>query len=121
MFKRLATALLLRRVSRDLSALVAAVERQNIFLGRLVDRFCLPVDPSATDRAVVTHDTGVTYLDEVDAALAEGYVARTLSDTGHHPDDEEVAIYLTDEKTTDLRDRLIAREAELTRLMESRR
>lgn len=118
MFKRLAAALVLRRVSRDLARLADATEAQNALLLRLADHLA-PLDPP-TDRQEVRADTGVSTFDPIDAALADDYIARTYRDTGHVPDDEEVLIYLADEKTVDLHQRLIAREAELARLRESR-
>lgn len=118
MFRRLAAGLLLRRLSRDLSALVSALNTQNVYLGRLADRFA-PLDPP-TDRAEVRADTGVSTFDPTEAILAQEYVERTIRDTGHVPDDEEVLIYLADEKTTDLHRRLIEREGELARLREDR-
>src|SRR5262245_61192564 len=107
MFKRLATALLLRRVSRDLTALVTTLDRQTVLLARLADRYA-PLDAPAPDRATLTAATGVSYIDPIDAELAEAYSLRTQRDTGHRPDDEEVAIYLADERTTDLHQRLLA-------------
>jgi|SRR5262245_6884986 len=118
MFRRLAAALYLRRLSRDLSRLVSAVESQTVFLGRLADRYA-PIDPP-TERATVHAETGVSYLDPVDAELAQAYTARTYQDTGHMPDDDEILIYLADEKTTDLHKRMIERAEQLARLAESR-
>lgn len=118
MFKRLATALLFRRISRDLAGLAASLERQNALLLRLVDRLA-PVDPH-TSRPEVQADTGVSHLDANEAWLALEFIQRTQRDTGHTPDDEEVLIHLADEKTADLHQRLSAREAELARLQAER-
>jgi hypothetical protein len=117
-FQRLTSAFRARRVLRDLSRLADALDRQNVYLARLADRFA-PVDPP-TDRAEVKSDTGVSHLDVIDAGLVQDYVARTVRDTGHYPDDEEILIYLADEKTTDLHRRLAARDQELSRLAEDR-
>lgn len=119
MFKAFAAAIYLRRISRDLAALGTALTRQNDLLTRLADRYA-PADPP-TERALVSADTGLSHLDAAEAAVALDYVSRTQRDTGHIPDDEEVLIYLADEKTTDLHKRLIEREAQLTRLAEDRR
>jgi hypothetical protein len=118
MFKRLAAALLFRRVARDLSDIAAALRLQNTLLLRLAERYA-PADPP-TDRVEVRQDTGVTHLDANDALLALTYIERTHRDTGHVPDDEEVLIYLADEKTQDLHQRLVARDAELERLAQER-
>lgn len=118
LLRRLAAGLLLRRFSRDLSRLAAAAEAQNILLARLADRLA-PLDPP-TDRAEVRTDTGVSAFNADEAALAQEYVERTYRDTGHVPDDEEILIYLADEKTTDLHRRLLERDLELTRLREDR-
>jgi len=118
MFRRLAAALVLRRVTRDLHAMVEALHAQNGLLARLVDHVA-PVAP-APERRVVYADTGVDHFDPIDGQLADAYIARTEQDTGHTPDDEEVAIHLADEKTVDLHSRLVAREADLERLRASR-
>lgn len=118
MLRRLAAALLLRRLSRDLGRLADALTVQNLLLARLADRLA-PLDPP-TERAEVKSDTGVSTFDPVEAIMAQEYVERTYRDTGHVPDDDEVLIYLADEKTTDLHRRLVEREDELTRLREAR-
>jgi hypothetical protein len=123
MFKQLATALLLRRVSRDLASIANSCARTNDLLARLVDRFAPPltIEPSPADRATLRTETGVSHVDQDDVALAEYFVARTQASTGHTPDEEEVLIYLADEKTRDLGERLATRDEDLRRLMETRR
>ena len=118
MFERMAAALLFRRLSADLGRVATALDAQNALLARLVDRLA-PVDPHTT-RGEVVADTGVSHVDSTSVALADEYAARTYRDTGHVPDDEELAIYLNDEATVDLRARLEAREGELERLQASR-
>jgi hypothetical protein len=118
MLKRLAGLLYLRRVARSLDAITASLDRQGDLLLRLVDHLAPPPPPA--DRAAVREDTGVSFLDPQEAYLAATYIARTQNDTGHIPTDEEVMIYLADEKTRDLAARLTARDVELTRLAESR-
>lgn len=120
MFKRFATALLVRRLLRDLDRVAASLERQNALLLRLVDHLA-PVDPAdSRTRAEVHADTGVSHLDATEAALAQAFILRTQRDTGHVPDDDEVLIYLADEKTHDLHQRLVQRDADLSRLREAR-
>jgi hypothetical protein len=118
MFKRLAAGLLLKRVLRDLMRLADGLDQQNVLLARLADRFA-PLDP-VTVKAEVRADTGVSHLDVDEAFLAQEFVARTLRDTGHLPDEEEILIHLADERTLDLHARLVAREGELARLAEER-
>jgi len=118
MLRRLASALLLRTISRDLSRIARALDDQTLLLSRLAARFA-PVDPP-TSRPEVQADTGVSSFDPVEAILAQEYVERTYKDTGHVPDDDEILVYLADEKTTDLHKRLIEREDELARLREDR-
>jgi hypothetical protein len=122
MFKKLATALLLRRVVQVLTRLADALDTQTQLLVRMVDRIApaLPEDHPA-DRAKVRADTGVSFLDAADAGLALDFIERTAAATGHTPDDEEILIYLADEKTHDLASRLAARDVELARLAEERR
>ena len=119
MFQRLAVAFLLRRVVRDLHQIADTLDRQTAILARLAARYA-PIDPP-TERAEVRLDTGVSHLDLDDAARAQAFVERTVRDTGHVPDDDEILTYLADEKTTDLHTRLIAREADLARLSAERR
>jgi hypothetical protein len=117
--QRLASALLLRKVVGELHAVSEALTEQNRLLGRLVERLApeLPV----VDRQVLhAEGASVSFLDPVDAGLALDFVARTHRDTGHVPDEDEILLYLADEKTTDLHKRLLERDAELTRLAEAR-
>jgi hypothetical protein len=118
LFRRLASALLLRRVSRDLTDISAALRAHTVLLQRLADRYA-PLDPP-TDRTEVKADTGVSHFDPIDAGIAQDYIDRTYRDTGHVPDEDEILIHLADEKTHDLHQRLVAREGELARLREDR-
>jgi hypothetical protein len=115
--KRFAIGILARSLLRELSAIRRALEVHNAHLGRIADHLC-PTYPE--DRDTLKRDTGVTHLDPIDAGLALDFVARTQRDTGHVPDEDEILIYLADEKTTDLHKRLIERDDELARLQESR-
>jgi len=118
MLRKLAVGLLLRRLLGELHAIAEVLDRQTALIERLVAHFApAPV----VDRDSVRVDTGVTHLDENEQLLALTYIDRTKRDTGHTPDDEEILIYLADEKTTDLHKRLSERDDELQRLMESRR
>jgi hypothetical protein len=101
----------LRRALRTLDRIDQRLEAQNALLARLADRYA-PM-PAAPDRETVHADTGVTYLDPFEVIVAEQYVARTRTDTGRDPTEDEVLTYLADEKTVDLQRRLAAREQEL--------
>jgi len=116
MFRRLAAALLLRRISRDLDRLVEGLAAQNALLARLVDR--LAPEASAPDRVLLHADTGLSHLDDAEAGRALAFVERTSRATGHIPDDDEVLSYLADERTTDLAARLTERDAERARRLE---
>lgn len=118
MFKRLSAALYLRAIARDLGRIADALDRQTAVLTRLADHVAPRL--AAPDKKTLTADSGVTFLDPLEAGLALDYVARTVTDTGHTPDDEEILTYLADEKTTDLQKRLLERDQELQRLMEAR-
>lgn len=118
MFERLTSAFLLRKVATDLHAMADTLHATNVLLARLVDR--LAPETPAGDRPTVQAETGVTHFDAVDGQLADEFIARTRAQTGHVPDDEEVAIYLADEKTTELHARLAAREIEMERLRADR-
>jgi hypothetical protein len=122
LLQRFALGLLGRRVARDLTRIADTLDVQTALLTRLADHFAprLPTE-SRESRAGVRADTGVTHLDPVDAGLALDFVARMTSATGHAPDDEEILIYLADEKTQDLAARLSQRDDELARLTEGRR
>jgi S1-C subfamily serine protease len=122
LFRRLAAALLLRRISADLARIAGTLDAQTQLLARLADRYAPQLAPlSPADRSIVRADTGVTHLDPVEAALALDFISRQQAHTGHTPDDEEILIHLADEKTHDLAARLTARDDELARLMEERR
>lgn len=120
--RSLVSALLLRRMSADLGRIAIALDAQTTYLARLADRFApQPITQTPGDRATLRADTGVSHLDVSEQALALDFVTRTQSQTGHIPDDEEILIYLADEKTHDLAARLAQRDEELSRLVESRR
>jgi hypothetical protein len=116
---RLPSLFLLRRLSRDLAGIRDQLARQTDLLQRLADHFA-PADP-VTDRATVSAETGVDYVDATDQLLIQQYIARTQADTGHTPTDDEILSYLADEKTHDLHTRLIERDREIERIAAERR
>ena len=119
MLRKLTGLWILRRLARDVGRLADSLAVQNGLLERLVDHFApLQTEP---ERVTLRQDTGLSHFDPVEATLAQDYIDRTYRQTGHLPDDEEVLVYLADEKTVDLHTRLIQREQELARLAESRR
>lgn len=115
MLRRLALGLLARRMSNDLAAIRQALVRQNELLLRLAEHFA-PTAPPPADRARLTAETGLSYLDPIEMGLSLDYIQRTHAATGHMPDEEEILVYLADEKTHDLHQRLADREAEMARL-----
>lgn len=116
---RLPGLLLLRTLVHELRGLRAAQQQQNVLLARLVDHVA-PIAPE-TDPEIVRTETGLSYADTTEQALILDYVMRTTRDTGHVPTDDEILIYLADEKTTDLHKRLIDRDQEIDRLSRSGR
>jgi len=119
MLRRLATALLLRRLARDVARIGDALDAQNRLLARLADHLAPEAQP--VQRAVVHEETGVSFLDDTEAAAALAYIEKTQRDTGHVPDEDEVLVHLADEKTQDLHQRLIERDEQLARLAQERR
>src|SRR5262245_1814103 len=84
--KRLAAALLLRKlhqdlhtIHQDLHTIGDALTAQNLLLARLLDYF-VPTYPD--DRETLKSDTGVTHLDPIDAGLALDFVERFRRDIG---------------------------------------
>jgi hypothetical protein len=100
---------LLRAVVRELSGIRQQLTRQGDLLEALAQHLipATPSRPQAQDLA----ETGVSHLDPLEAALVEDYTARTTSETGRVPTDEEILVYLADEKTISLHERLKEREA----------
>jgi len=101
-----------RRVVRELAGIRAGIEAQNRLLARIA-AILAPEVPvaSPTDLA----DTGVGWVDPAEQALVDAYRERTRRDTGREPTDDEILIYLADERTIDLHQRLLARDGELER------
>lgn len=100
MWKRLLSGgLLLRSAVRELRGIREQLTRQ----GDLLERICLAYGLSAPPetRAVDTADTGVDFLDALEAGLVEDYIARTERDTGRKPTDDQVLAFLADGKTGD--------------------
>ena len=109
---------LLRGAIRELRGIREQLARQTAAIERLAQHYA-PADPD-TDPAIVAADTGASFVDTVDSALILAYVERTKHDTGRMPTDDEILIYLADEKTRDLHERLTARDEALARLAADR-
>ena len=109
----------MRAVVRELQEMRRQLARQTAALERVADR----VAPSVpvTDTKEVAATTGVDHLDPTEMGMVLDYVARTETATGHRPSEEEILIYLADEKTVDLHARLRERERELDQLTADRR
>jgi hypothetical protein len=103
---------LLRSLVKELSGIRLQLTRQTDLLERVLQLYAphalAPTDPVPADHLT---DTGISYLDAIEASLVGTYIERTKADTGRAPTDEEILIYLADEKTTSLHQRLREREA----------
>jgi hypothetical protein len=120
MWKRwLGGGLLLRSLVKELKGIRLQLTRQNDTLDRVIGLYApaalLPVTPPSPSELA---DTGISFLDTLEAGAVDAYIERTKTDTGRPPTDEEILVWLADEKTTDLHTRLREREkiAELDRL-----
>lgn len=111
---RLPSLFLLRSLIRELRGLREQQTITNTILLRLADHLA-PITP-VTDPDVVRVETGLSYDDPTDQAIMQDYAAKTYQSTGHWPTDDELMIYLADEKTRDLHARLVDRDAEIARL-----
>lgn len=108
----------MRRAVRAMEAVGMQLDRQNQLLERLADKFA-PLEPIREQREVRA-TTGVDHLDATELALVDQFVARTENEQGYSPTEDEILIYLADERTIDLQSRLRAREAEVDKLVSER-
>lgn len=91
---------LLRAAVRELRGIREQLTRQ----GDLLERICLAYGlsgPPAVQQPADAQDTGVDFLDPLEASLVEEYIARTERDTGRKPSDDQVLAFLADGKTGD--------------------
>ncbi len=112
---------LLRHAVRELTRLREQMERQNALLARLADHFAPDEAAAAAERgsaAAAAGSTqsaeswgGVSFLDPIEASLVEDYARQTERDIGRPPTEDEVLVWLADEKTLDLHRRLKERAA----------
>lgn len=114
MWKRLlGTGLLLRALVRELAGIHQQLRRQ----GDLIERWMAaagvmaPEAVRASARPEDLVDTGISFLDPIEQGIVQDYIARTTTDVGRAPSDEEILAYLADEKTIALQGRLREREA----------
>jgi len=106
--------LLLRTIAKELGGIRLQLTRQTDLLERLATLY---IPPQAETTAATSRETGVSYLDPVEAGLVMDYVERTTQDTGRAPSEDEILTFLADEKTVDLQTRIHDRAArELERL-----
>jgi hypothetical protein len=108
----------IRRLVHELQGIREQITKQTDILTRLAAQVAPQLPP--VDRAEVAAETGVSYVDTADQAIAQEYILRTERDTGRPPTDDEVMSYLADEKTVDLHERLIQRDREIDRLSQER-
>lgn len=102
---------LLRTIARELGGIRTQLARQTDLLERLAAAYT-PA-PATHTPAADPIETGISFLDAIDAGLVEDYSERTRRDTGREPTEAEVLSYLADEKTLDLQIRLKERAAAL--------
>jgi hypothetical protein len=112
--KLLRGGFLLRAAVRELVGIRRELERQTQAMERLVAQFAPEAKVAALDKPASGElvDTGVSFLDPLEAAIVEDYVEKVQHDLGRSPDADEVITYLADEKTQSLHERLKARAAE---------
>ena len=102
--------MLLRRAIKELGGIRAQLIRQTDLLERVLQKYA-PEVATATATGEVA-GTGVSFLDQTEAALVLEYVTRTHADTGRAPTEDEVLSYLADERTISLQQRISQREAQ---------
>ena len=110
---RLSAGFALRGVLRELGLVRIQLSRQTDALERLANQFAPLAVPPKPETLREVSDTGVSFLDVIEAGIVEDYIERTQFSTGHTPDPDEILGYLADEKTVALQDRLKAREIEI--------
>lgn len=91
---------------------------QNVLLTRIAD-YLAPVEPLRDPREL-KGTTGIDHLDATELALVDQFVARTETEQGYTPTEEEILSFLADERTIDLHVRLREREAEVNRAVSQR-
>ena len=107
-----------RRATRALEGIQGQLTQQNTLLARIAD-YLAPLEPLRDPRELKA-TTGVDHLDATELALVDSFVARTETEQGHTPTEEEILTYLADEQTVDLHTRLRDREAEVNRWVTQR-
>ena len=108
-----------RAVVRELQEMRRQMARQTAALERVAERFAPSVP--VVDAREVAATTGVDHLDVAEMGLVLDYITKTEAATGHRPSEEEILIYLADEKTVDLHARLREREREVDQMVANRR
>lgn len=103
--------LLLRSIARELLGIRAELHAQNALLTRLADAVA-PAAPASLSAEDLRRETSVTHLDPDELELAMAYVEKVEREQAYTPTEEEVLIYLADEKTVELHARLRARAQE---------
>jgi hypothetical protein len=112
--------LLARRLVRSLDRMAGALEQQNLLLARLADHFCPPVVAPPQPKDLRAELSAISHLDVDEAYLAQEYIGKTERQTGYSPSEDEVLIYLADEKTQVLHERLQQRSADVTAIEDRR-
>jgi len=103
---------------RAIESLSSQLARQTAVLERLADTWA-PSTP-VVDQRVIKATTGIDHLDATELALVDQFVARSENEQGHTPTEEEILVYLADERTIDLHTRLREREVEVQQILSQR-
>lgn len=104
--------LILRTIARELGGIHRQLQRQGDLIERLLQVYAPhALAPQTPASAAEVADTGISFVDGVEAALVGEYVQRTQTDTGRAPTDDEILSFLADEKTVSLHARLQERVA----------
>ena len=108
----LGSGILLRGLVRELAGIRQQLTRQGDLLEQSMRaQGLVPPATVAAQTPADLADTGVSFLDPIERGLVEDYIAKTATDTGREPTEDEIMNYLADEKTVDLHARLRQREA----------
>jgi hypothetical protein len=97
----LGSPFLLRALVRELGGIRLQLQRQTDLLERCAAHAGVVSPSVVADHAAPADlaDSGVSFLDGIERGMVEDYIARTQTDTGRAPTDEEILAYLADERT----------------------
>lgn len=108
-----------RLFAQEARGLRHELARTNDLLERLVAVHAPPLSDALSPDELATA-TRADHVDENDAVLAAHFVQLTERTEGRTPTDDEILTYLSDEKTVELHERLLARDQEMRERVERR-